>query len=231
MEDLNDLSDYEKLRLQNIARNETFLKQLGFTAKKPEPVQDITKEIKEKKRKLPKEFNSDETLPRRRSLRLQQIPLEKESSDEEEEEIAEEEKFSYEKLPVDSDGLDDHEFQIFVQLKKWRLLKSRELEIEPYSIFQNRALVEFIRRKRNDETWALPLKESEEHKRLQMELSMCWGIGPSKSRENGLGTELNNLFYREGSDFLDHLQHSRQRAGEDVDTAKVEGDNGDDERS
>lgn len=39
-------------------------------------------------------------------------------------------------------------------MRKWRLLRSRELDIEPYKVFQNRTLCELIRHRRNDPLWA-----------------------------------------------------------------------------
>lgn len=39
-------------------------------------------------------------------------------------------------------------------MRKWRLLRARELQIETYKIFQNRTLSEMIRRRRNDPKWA-----------------------------------------------------------------------------
>ena len=60
---------------------------------------------------------------------------------------------NYDKLPYESDDLDDYEFQIFIYLRKWRLNRSKELNIESYKIFQNRTICECIRRKRNDINW------------------------------------------------------------------------------
>jgi len=60
---------------------------------------------------------------------------------------------NYDKLPYESDELDDYEFQIFIYLRKWRLNRSKELNIESYKIFQNRTICECIRRKRNDINW------------------------------------------------------------------------------
>jgi len=55
----------------------------------------------------------------------------------------------------ESDALDDFEFQAFAELRKWRLLRARELDLEPFKIFQNRTLCDMIRHRRNDPKWAV----------------------------------------------------------------------------
>jgi hypothetical protein len=62
------MSCYEKLRLQNIERNQLFMKQLGF-----EPAAPIAAEIKEKKAKRKVE-HLDYTYELRRSHRLASVP-------------------------------------------------------------------------------------------------------------------------------------------------------------
>jgi hypothetical protein len=164
----NDLSEYERIRLQNIKRNEEFLLQLGFSgpaSKAREEKEDSLKKeaakIKEEKRRerKRKEVNEAPLLSTRKSPRLQQlagivsnqeIETDTTSLDEEEESNF------YDRMPLESNELDDFEFKIYVQLRKWRLLLSRKLETEPYKVFQNRTIAEFIRRKRNDSKWALP---------------------------------------------------------------------------
>lgn len=54
----------------------------------------------------------------------------------------------------ESDQLDDFEFQAFVELRRWRLFRSRELAIAPYGLFNNRTFCDMIRRRRNDSAWA-----------------------------------------------------------------------------
>lgn len=41
-----------------------------------------------------------------------------------------------------------------MELRRWRLLRSRELNIEPYKIFQNRTFCDMVRRRRNNPGWA-----------------------------------------------------------------------------
>ena len=43
-----------------------------------------------------------------------------------------------------------------MELRQWRLLRSRELAIAPYGLFNNRTFCDMIRRRRNDRTWATP---------------------------------------------------------------------------
>ena len=60
----------------------------------------------------------------------------------------------------ESSQLDDMEFQVYTDLKRWRLLTSRELDIEPYKVMQNRTICDIIRRRRNDALWATPYASS-----------------------------------------------------------------------
>jgi type IV secretory pathway VirB10-like protein len=164
----NDLSEYERLRLQNIKRNEEFLLQLGFSGSaskaREEKEDNLKKEaakIKEEKRneRKRKERSEAPLTSTRKSPRLQQLAIGSNDESETEPETAsfeEEASNFYDRMPLESNELDDFEFKIYVQLRKWRLLLSRELEIEPYKVFQNRTIAEFIRRKRNDSLWALP---------------------------------------------------------------------------
>ena len=66
--------------------------------------------------------------------------------------------------------LDDFEFEVYTMLRTWRLATCRGLDIEPYKVFQNRTLVEAVRRRRNDGAWGS----------TQQQLLECWGIGPVK---------------------------------------------------
>lgn len=177
MSDFQDLSEYEKLRLENIRRNNEFLSQLAIptlpaVAKKYVSVKHDQSAVKKRKA----ERKQLVLIPTRKSARLQAIPAESITlPDDIDRQIASKiknqrgtstihttnddtitatSKIDYEYYPLESDELDDNEFEVFVHLKQWRLLRSRELELEPYKIFPNRALVEFIRRKRNDKHWA-----------------------------------------------------------------------------
>ena len=77
--------------------------------------------------------------------------------------------------------LDDYEFEIYTAIRKWRLDRKNELQIEPYKICQNRTICELIRRRRRDKHWALPTSDTRPD-----ELIECWGIGPSKSETYGV---------------------------------------------
>jgi hypothetical protein len=68
--------------------------------------------------------------------------------------------------------LDDYEFEVYTLLRAWRLATCRPLDLEPYKVFQNRTLVEAVRRRRNDALWG----------GTQQQLLECWGIGPVKVR-------------------------------------------------
>lgn len=227
-DDGNDLSAYERKRLENIRKNAEFLATLGlqsvqerkqeFEKVKTEKAQKA-KEIKEenKRKREQEQVVSDE--PARRSSRLSGVSavnynedalmkteaaLVKRSKPKREisESLAaiddEEQgsgKVRYSSMPFDSDQLDDAEFQVYAALRKWRLLKARELDIETYKICQNRTLAELIRRKRNDLSWA-SLGEDGDSTQLSEDLVQCWGIGAHRASEGESGynliMELNN---------------------------------------
>lgn len=213
---MGDLSDYEKARLENIRRNNNFLEQLGFSIDKrpftPKQRPVITDDKNEAEHKLKKKRVLEKVeLPTRRSPRLHQEEVQsaddicngvvgnyqEEGSDH----------IDYDVMPFDSNELDDFEFEVFVALKAWRLMKSRELDLEPYKIAQNRTLAELVRRKRNNENWGRSsLLENE----ISKDLLECWGIGMAKAKPGNFGWELNDVI--NGNPELQiHLHKSRQQ--------------------
>ena len=125
----------------------------------------------------------------------------------------------------ESDQLDDFEFEVFVELRKWRLLKARELGIETYKIFQNKTMCELIRRKRNDANWAnckvvtgnevgenddksIVAVEVEWDEMSAKDLLECWGIGPSKVKEGGFAWQA--LAVLNKPNMLELLDNSRK---------------------
>jgi hypothetical protein len=185
------LSEYEIIRLQNIHRNNQFLVSLGLDAVKSEiglsnSVPPTNK--KSNKRKI----TSIPVLGTRRSKRLNfDDELETHEQKVEDEDTLESD-HSLEGMPENSDDLDDLEFEAFAKLKKWRLMRCRELDIEPFKVFQDRPLCEIVRRRRLDPNWANPVTlESNESnidlnfQKVSNDLLECWGIGPSKVKEGG----------------------------------------------
>lgn len=207
----SDLSAYEKKRLENIQRNAAFLAQLGFDpiAKKEREVK-VESEMKYYKKPTQKTKRKlDEVAPTRYSQRLRSMEAEEaaraEVKETESEEIAQDESdgIDYELMPESSEELDDHEFQVYVFLRAWRLKTSRELDIEPYKVCQNRTLAELVRRRRNDAHWA------RRHGRVAGDLLECWGIGPSKARPDGFGAQMIELL--DASEEMEaHLRASRE---------------------
>lgn len=210
---LNDLSDYEKIRLANINRNLEFLKNLGLVKpvvevkKEEKKIEDLAKIKKRKIQSIKPEINLQNV---RRSARLRAIDeIEEEiklTKDNDEEPIEEDTGIDYEQMPLDSEDLDDFEFQVFVLLKAWRLQLCRELDIEPYKIFPNRAMAEFIRRKRNDSKWLYSSKSSNE---LVEDLLSCWGIGPSKAKVDGFGYQMMKLMHDNFEQYNELFNQSR----------------------
>ena len=109
----------------------------------------------------------------------------------------------YTHLPKDPDQLDDDEFQVYANLRSWRLHRKNELEVEPYKICQNRTLCELIRRVRNDCLWGASSSSANNNNNnnndttnerneedVANELVDCWGLGPSKVAAGGFGWEM-----------------------------------------
>lgn len=90
----------------------------------------------------------------------------------------------YSDMPLEALELDPHEFQVFVILRRWRLRRKNELQIEPYKVAQTRSLCEVIRRRRNNPKWATVDPSSE--------LLQVWGLGPAKVKlmPPGFGHEM-----------------------------------------
>jgi superfamily II DNA helicase RecQ len=188
---MSDLSDYEKIRLENIRRNADFLNSLGFSEEN-KVVKKEEYKLPSKKRKVP---TVSENLPRRRSLRIQQ------SEPDTNQEIDDDENKNesldvipfYEVIPFESKQLDNFEFQVYVKLREWRLAKSREEDLEAYKIFHNETLCEMIRRKRNNLNWGSALNNDGNEKSesaIAQELMECRGVGPSKSKLGGLARQM-----------------------------------------
>jgi|EP01033_Poteriospumella_lacustris_P007349 superfamily II DNA helicase RecQ len=201
----DDLSDYERLRLENIRRNAEFLAGLGLQDVLPTKAAVVKEKVQAVGKRKREDFETRKALeqPMRRSRRVQllQEGLKLSQVDDDNEEIevkSEPEQRSYEDMPFDSNELDDFEFQVFVALKAWRLRTSRELDIEPYKICQNRTLAELVRRRRNDSSWAMASKSETDR---ECDLLECWGIGPSKAKQDGFG----DLLMKE-IDVSDHLE-------------------------
>ena len=84
------------------------------------------------------------------------------------------------------------------------MLRSRELDVQAYKIFQDRTLCEMVRRRRNDPSWGYydAIQSDEECgdcadkktatplSTIQEQLRQCWGVGPSKVKdEDGFAFE------------------------------------------
>ena len=196
--DTGDLSEYELLRLENIRRNNEFLLSLGLAqsvssgSSKKEEAKAVLVNSKKRQKAVVIEGT-------RKSSRLNNISIDENSNanieaikvDDDVDTDTIVAKVNYDDIPVESHELDDFEFEIFIILKKWRLLKCRSLDIEPYKIFQNRTLVEVIRRRRNDSSWAKLIDNNTDKRKV--ELLETWGIGNSKVQDGGYGIDLIEL--------------------------------------
>ena len=212
----HDLSPYEIARLKRILENKRVIAQLGIKESKPD--MGIRSQVSGKRKRKSKARasakRSSKAVPRRRSKRLmrQQTDFtgDKQAADvggavkEEEEEEEDAIDLTYDDLPVEPTQLDEHEFLVYVALRKWRLDRKRELDIEPYKICQNRTLCELIRRRRNDVDYA-----SKPDTAVEEDLLECWGIGPSKAAEGGYGREM--LVILEQEELKEHMSRSREK--------------------
>lgn len=175
----NDLSEYELVRLRNIRRNNELLSQLGFREPKEEELEISNKKLSTAKKIISrKRPNVENHAPTRKSTRLSgggydntNLPSEETIAKSPTKSVVS--KIDYDSHPVSSDELDDFEFEVYAILRGWRLRRCRELDIEPFKIFQNRTLVEIIRFKRNDENWG---ENSPEDTNKQIfDLLQVWG--------------------------------------------------------
>ena len=181
---MDDLSAYERQRLENIQRNNAFLASLGFAHQHKQPTTNGTsagasgssirngnRSDVELKRKLKLKKGEPN---KRRSLRIQNInasidyttgpagdvasPMTAGSTDADSSVSIsgkDDEGIDYDDFPIDPKQLDDNEFEVYIKLREWRLKLCRELDHEPYKIFQNRTLCESIRRRRNNPHWGM----------------------------------------------------------------------------
>eukprot|EP01031_Cornospumella_fuschlensis_P025705 gene25705-31041_t len=177
---------------------------------------DFITPIKRKKASAP---TAQPSGPLRKSPRLQQLEIDQVLKESEPESPVEEGPYQidYSDMPVESDQLDDEEFQVYAELRKWRLLTCRSLETEPYKICQNRTLAELIRRRRNDAQWA-SLSKGDEH--VIQDLLECWGLGPAKVVKGGYGYQLAEVLERD--ELKELLAQSRLRGEKPEDGKAVE---------
>ncbi len=60
----------------------------------------------------------------------------------------------YSKIPVESEQLDEFEFQVFVMLREWRAQKAKDDKEWIHHIATDCTFLELVRRKSNDAEWA-----------------------------------------------------------------------------
>ena len=211
-----DLSPYEQARLQRIKENKAQIALIGLKKLKPKQSRSTTSSkqaatIKKLEREKRKRAKTVPTKGSRRSKRLKgqasdgdalsySIDSSEQTSMEDDEPPTVD--YSEGNWPAEPATLDDFEFLIYAELRRWRLLKSRSAEIESYKIFQNRTLCEVIRRRRNDPAYATAVDT------VESELLLCWGIGPSKAKESGFGREL--LVELQAQAVVEWLEQSRK---------------------
>tara|TARA_B110000091_G_scaffold208060_1_gene247143 strand:+ start:475 stop:1218 length:744 start_codon:yes stop_codon:yes gene_type:complete len=215
-----DLSSYEIARLQRIKENKAVLEQIGLRKlkkKQPKPSKQaatIKKAERAKRKRATKVKPAAQGSRRSKRLKGQEAdnieigecyhPTD--DPEQQEEEI--EPVVNYvDGWPTEPAYLDDYEFQIYAELRKWRLMRKKELEIEPYKICQNRTLCELIRRRRNNSKYATSSAT------VETDLLKCWGIGPSKAREEGFGREM--LDVMDGDVVVEWFEQSRKLISEE----------------
>jgi hypothetical protein len=183
---VTDLSPYELARLERIRANEAEMVRLGLAVARPsldsllQQRQAAQVKATQAKAKRKRKAEAPPASGERQSKRLRHQEADEPEADEPEPEP----KIDYAReWPLDADELDDHEYLIFIKLRKWRVVRKRELQIEAYKISQNRTLCELVRRRRNEEAFASGADP-------EQDLLACWGIGPSKATVGGFGREM-----------------------------------------
>ena len=207
---MSDLSAYEIARLQRIKENKAVIAKIGLKRLKTLPSNLAAKAAAtiKKRERAKRKATLPPAVGSRRSKRIRGIVLVEEEDDdlkeedEDEEEEVPEVDYTPGHYPQSPEYLDDYEFQIYCTLRKWRLRRKNELQIEPYKICQNRTLCELIRRRRNDINYATSKVQSSTSTEdvnkanamsvVESDLLACWGIGPSKAKEDGFGYEMLN---------------------------------------
>lgn len=227
----DDLSEYERARLENIRRNSAFLSGIGIHEQKflisaassssnsaPKRKRDEKYQPAAIKRETPTRYSLRvrQEKPNYTELKENQIPKQlqkKKGVIDGEEDDKDSDTIDYQYIPREPHLLDDFEFEIYVQLKKWRLVKSREEGIEAYKIFHNDTFCDMIRRKRNNPLLGREKDEqgnNREDKERSLELQECYGVGPSKSCINPKGLALECLEVIELPENMHRLDESRK---------------------
>ena len=212
-DDSSDLSAYERKRLANIERNRVLMASLGMmAAAAPQGTHKATVPKSKRMQRVRPDASKAPRAPTRRSARLQAQPPSTVQSEAETEMNEGGARVDYNSLPVEPAELDDSEFEVFAALRKWRLKRKRELDIEAYKICQNRTLCELVRRRRNDANWAVRGKTgnddtSSSFSSVSDDLVECWGIGASKAAPSGFGHEM--LAVLDQSALQEKLEQSR----------------------
>ena len=145
----DDLSDYERARLANIRRNRLALQaMMAATNSKLVSQKPKAKPKPKVKRDRPPPKPQE---PTRRSKRtrgaepdytgekidgLQEGMLVTYNADGSVASAEKQSEVDYDALPIEPEQLDDCEFEAYTVLRTWRLARKRELDIEPYKIFQ-----------------------------------------------------------------------------------------------
>ena len=153
-DDTSDLSDYERLRLENIKRNQAQLAALGLlgsigslsgaapAAKKKRKSTPADAEAKAaaKRRRAEAAKAREPERPTRSSGRLRGAKApdygaerllgtdDGEHGDEDEDDA--EQAIDYTMMPIEPEHLDDPEFEVYIALRAWRLRKCREIAAE-----------------------------------------------------------------------------------------------------
>jgi hypothetical protein len=163
--------------------------------------------VPEGSKKRPSATRSSSRLAKEGREVLEEVPVEEPDNKENEDNFT----VNYDTMPTKAEELDDCEFIVYAKLRTWRLLKSLELDIEPYKIAQNRTFAELVRRRRNDQHWATNIDDSS---LFAEEVMACWGIGPAKAQEGGFADDFIHIL--EDQECLDQLAKSRRISATDL---------------
>lgn len=194
---LTKMSEYEKLREENIRRNQAFLASLGLDEVKVAIVCSVpssSSSTRPKSKNMGSREEKVKSEPTRRSTRTSTKIITYNEHLNDNENLDEANNIpdgdiilDYSLLPMSlsESELDKYELRCFKILQAWRWRLARLLEIEDYKVFQNRALCEFIRRRRNDRSYA-----TGSDSKITCDMLESFGIGQVKVSKGGLAWQL-----------------------------------------
>ena len=224
------MNEYEKLREENIRRNQYFLASLGLDEVKVAIVSSVPSSSSSacpKSKNMGRREEKVKSEPTRRSTRTSAKIV---TYDDPNEHLNDGENLGkadepndifdgdldYSQLPRNpsESELDKYELKCFKILQTWRWRLAKSLKVEDYKVFPNRALCEFIRRRRNDRSYA-----TGSNSKIANDMLASFGIGPAKISTDGYAWQLLDIVNQPDITFL--LDESRAASASEFEYEEV----------